>query len=169
MGDLTMSMMHVQMAMTRCNISPEMEAVLLDSIEKGKLHASLKMPEGQANKGGVPSLLSSALEDFKDRQWYAFGKQLGAAMQDMVVVTFDQKYQFGAAGKLYPAMGLFASRRTLGVVLVGAVSVGFFAMFAVMRSRRAVGAAVQKISLGREFDRLDRAPVLLDDFESIVE
>merc|ERR1712151_139609 len=79
-------------AMTRCKISPEMEAVLVDSIEAGKLHAKLKMPDGEFNNGGVPSLLASALEDFKDRQWYAFGNQLGAAMQDLLIVSFDQKY-----------------------------------------------------------------------------
>merc|ERR1711933_170092 len=76
--------------MTRCKISPAMEAVLLDSIKAGKLHASLETPEGKFNNGDVPSLLASALEDFKDRQWYAFGSQLGVAMQDMLFVTFDR-------------------------------------------------------------------------------
>merc|ERR1712048_49687 len=104
-------------AMTRCKISPEMEAILLDSIEAGKLHAKLNVPGGEFNNGGVPSLLASALEDFKDRQWYAFGNQLGAAMQDMLVVSFDQKYDFDAAGSLrqrLPELGHVASRRPLG-------------------------------------------------------
>merc|ERR1719356_1816798 len=92
MNDFMVSMMDVQMAMTRCKITPEMEATLIDSMEAGKLHANLKMPEGKFKGGSVPSLLASALEDFRDGQWYAFGNQLGAAMQDLAVVTFDQKY-----------------------------------------------------------------------------
>merc|ERR1712187_529883 len=168
-SELMMSMMHVQMAMTRCKITPEMEAILIDSMEAGKLHANLKMPEGKFNEGGVPSVLQSALEDFRDRQWYAFGNQLGAAMQDLLVVTFDQKYDFDAFGGLrqrIPDLEQAASRRTLGAVVVGAVSIGFLAMFAVVRSRR----AARSISGSREFDRWDRAPVLLDsDLEAIVE
>jgi len=166
MSELMTSMMDVQLAMTRCKISPAMEAVLLDSIKAGKLHASLETPEGKFNNGDVPSLLASALEDFKDRQWYAFGSQLGVAMQDMLVVTFDQKYEADAVGNLrqrLPDMGRLANRRSLGVLALGAVSVGFLAMFALARSRRAVVAGVN-------FDRLDRAPVLLEsDLEAIVE
>merc|ERR1712151_1235430 len=64
MSELMMSMMHVQMAMQRCKITPEMEALLIDSMEAGKLHAQLKVPD--VKKGGVPSLLASALDDFKD-------------------------------------------------------------------------------------------------------
>merc|ERR1712232_1440584 len=112
-----------------------MEAVLIDSMQAGKLHANLKMPEEKFRSANVPSLLASALEDFKDKQWYAFGKQLGAAMQDLAVVTFDQKFEVDIAGS-----GQLASRQSLGVAAVGAVSVGFLAMFAVVRGRRGFGA-----------------------------
>jgi len=170
-SELMMSMMHVQMAMTRCKITPEMEAILIDSMEAGKLHANLKMPDGKFNKGGVPSLLQSALEDFRDRQWYAFGNQLGAAMQDMLVVTFDQKYDFDAFGGLrqrLPDLAEATSRRSLGAVVVGAVSIGFLAMFAfaVVRGRRSASSTLG----AKEFDRWDSAPVLLEsDLEAIVE
>merc|ERR1712048_1185790 len=81
--DMMVSMMDVHMAMTRCKITPAMEAVLIDSMEAGKLHANLKIPEGKLKSANVPSLLSSALEDFREKKWYAFGNQLGAAMQDL--------------------------------------------------------------------------------------
>merc|ERR1712048_832067 len=159
------AMTDIQMAMTRCKITPEMEAVFIDSMERGKLHANLKMPEGNFKSGNVPSLLASALEDFKNRQWYAFGNQLGAAMQDLAVVTFDQKFEVDAAGR-----GQLANGHSLGVTAVGAMSVGFLVMFAVVRGRRVVGAAMGRLSSGSEFDRLDRVPVLLDDdLEAFVE
>merc|ERR1712125_143322 len=107
--------------------------MLVDSFEAGKLHANLKMPGGKVNSGSVPALLASALEDFRDRQWYAFGNQLGAAMQDMLVVTFDQKYDFDAFGGLrqrLPDLEEATSRQSFGAVAVGAVSIGFLAMFA---------------------------------------
>merc|ERR1712048_1004175 len=163
--DMMVSMMDVQMAMTRCEITPEMEAALIDSMEAGKLHANLKMPEGEFKNGNVPSLLASALEDFREKKWYAFGNQLGAAMQDLAVVTFDQKVEVNAAGS-----GQLANGHSLGVTAVGAVSVGFLVMFAVVRGRRVVGAAMGRLSSGSEFDRLDRVPVLLDDdLEAFVE
>merc|ERR1712048_1462158 len=137
MDDMLVSMMDLQMAMTKCKITPEMEAVLIDSMEAGKLHANLKMPEGKFKSPNVPSLLASALEDFRDKQWYAFGKQLGAAMQDLAVVTFDQKFEVDTAGSGQPAR-----RHSLGVAAVGAVSVGFLAMFAIVRGRRSFGAAL---------------------------
>merc|ERR1712066_605831 len=74
----------------------------------------------------------------------------------MLVVTFDQKYEVDAVGNVrqrLPDMGRLANRRSLGVLALGAVSVGFLAMFALARSRRAVVAGVN-------FDRFDRAPVL---------
>merc|ERR1712187_282430 len=114
---------------------------------------------GNFNKGGVPALLQSALEDFRDRQWYAFGNQIGAAMQDLLVVTFDQKYDFDAFGGLrqrLPDLEHATSRRSLGAVMVGAVSVGFLAMFAVVRTRRAASSRLGAM----EFDRWDRSPVL---------
>merc|ERR1711862_310578 len=122
--------------------------------------------------GGVPSLLASALEDFKDRSWYAFGNQLGAAMQDLLVVTLDQKYEVDAAGSLrqrLPDMAQLTSRRSLGAVAVCALSVGFLVMFAMVRRRQVASAALGGNSFGGEFDRLERAPVLLDDdLEAIV-
>merc|ERR1711933_477216 len=119
-NDLMVSMMDVQMAMGRCKITPVMEATLIDSIEAGKLHAKLKMPEGNMKSGSVPSLLASALKDFRDQQWYAFGNQLGAAIQDLAVVTFNQKYLVAepAAPQDISADGSdqLAGRRSLGAV-----------------------------------------------------
>merc|ERR1712084_68735 len=159
-NDLMVSMMDVQMAMKRCKLTPEMEATLIDAMEAGKLHANLNMPEGKFKGGSVPSLLASALEDFRDRQWYAFGNQLGAAMQDLAVVTFDQKYMMAETAALQnlnaAGSDQSASRQSQGVVALGALSVGFLAMFAVVRGRRAIVAAMGTASSGLEFERLNR-------------
>merc|ERR1712151_685601 len=151
--DMMVSMMDVQMAMTRCKITPEMEAVLIDSMEAGKLRANLKMPEDKFKSANVPSLLSSALEDFRNRDWYAFGNQLGVAMQDLAVVTFDQKYEVDVAGS-----SQLASRQSLGVVAVGAVSVGFLVTFAVVRGHQAMRTALDGASYGLEFERVNMVP-----------
>merc|ERR1712176_1346346 len=120
---------------------------------------------GKVKSANVPSLLSSALEDFRNRDWYAFGKQLGAAMQDLAVVTFDQKYEVDVAGS-----GQLASHQSLGVVAVGAVSVGFLVTFAVVRGRRTMRTALSGASSGVEFERMSLVPVLSDDdLEAIVE
>merc|ERR1712113_59479 len=147
--------------------------MLLDSMEAGKLHANLKVPKGTSKSGDFPSLLSSALDDFKYRDWYGFGKQLGTSMQDLLVVTFAQKYEIDAVGSLGHRPPVFKgtpNRLSLVAVAVGAVSAGFLATFAIVRSRRAIAAAQGETSRGLRFDRLHSVPVLADDdLEAIVE
>merc|ERR1712232_669794 len=66
----------------------------------GKFKTKLDVPDYKVESGAIPSLLSSALEDFKYRDWHAFGSQLGKAMQQMTVATFPQEYEVDDTGKL---------------------------------------------------------------------
>jgi len=101
MSELMLSMMDLQVALTRCNVGPAQEAMLIDAIESGtKIHSKLQLANSHTTGSGVASLLTSALEDFRDKHWYEFGDQLGKAMQDMVVVTFAQKYEVDDVGRL---------------------------------------------------------------------
>jgi len=101
MSELMLSMMDLQVALTRCNIGPAQEAMLIDAIESGtKIHSNLELADSHATTSGVTSILTSALEDFRDKHWYEFGKQLGKSMQDMVMVTFAQKYEVDDVGRL---------------------------------------------------------------------
>merc|ERR1712187_485795 len=101
MTDLMTSMVDVQLAMRRCDIGPAQEAMLFDTWEAGgKFKTDLNMPDTKVRTGAVPSLLSSALEDFKYRDWHAFGSQLGKAMQQMAVATFPEEYEVDDTGKL---------------------------------------------------------------------
>merc|ERR1712048_1023060 len=102
MSDMMTSFMDVQLALQRCDIDPAKEAMLIDTFESGgKFKTKLSMPDGKAQTGSVPSLLTTALEDFKERNWHAFGSQLGKAMQEMVVVSFPQEYEIDDTGKLH--------------------------------------------------------------------
>merc|ERR1712187_835578 len=102
MTDLMTSMVDVQLAMRRCDIGPAQEAMLLDTWEAGgKFKTELNLPDTKARTGAVPSLLSSALEDFKYRDWHAFGSQLGKAMQQMAIVAFPQEYEVDDTGRLH--------------------------------------------------------------------
>jgi len=101
MSELMLSMMDLQVALTRCNIGAAQEAMLIDAIESGtKIHSKLELADSHSTASGVTSILTSALEDFRDQHWYEFGKQLGKSMQDMVVVTFAQKYEVDNVGQL---------------------------------------------------------------------
>merc|ERR1712217_297975 len=101
-SDLMSSLMDVQLALRRCDISPTTEAMLIDTFESGgKFKAKLDVPDSQAHADAVPSLLSSALEDFKERNWHAFGSQLGKAVQQAVVVSFPQEYEVDDTGRLH--------------------------------------------------------------------
>merc|ERR1712187_372629 len=88
-------------ALRRCGISPDKEAMLIDTFESGgKFKAKLDVPDSQVYANAVPSLLSSALEDFKERNWHEFGSQLGKAVQQAVIVSFPQEYEVDDTGKL---------------------------------------------------------------------
>merc|ERR1712228_1011645 len=101
-SDLMSSFMDVQLALQRCDISPAKEAMLIDTFESGgKLKAKIGVPDSKVNADAVPSLLSSALEDFKERNWHAFGSQLGKAVQQAVVVSFPQEYEVDDTGRLH--------------------------------------------------------------------
>merc|ERR1711933_620002 len=104
------------------------------------------MPDTKVRTGAVPSLLSSALEDFKYRDWHAFGSQLGKAMQQMAIVTFPQEYEVDDTGRLHriiietAEMGQSNHLWGKGLAietLFGFVSVVFFiaAVFIAFRSR----------------------------------
>jgi len=148
-SDLMMSMMDVQLALTRCNIGPAQEAMLIDAFESGgKIHTELSVPNQKVDASGVSSLLASALEDYKDERWFDFGAQLGSALQDMAVVGFPQKYEVDSVGRLRKKilgaseLGNISSLQQPGsplFVLSGAVTIGFFVLLA-LRTRSVITA-----------------------------
>merc|ERR1711879_379825 len=101
-GDFLVSMMSVQQALRKCNIGPAQEAMLIVAWEEGgeSLKTKLSVPNENIKTSDVAQLLSSAMGDFKDQQYYQFGKQLGKSLQDMVVVSFPMKYEVDDLGKL---------------------------------------------------------------------
>merc|ERR1712014_283751 len=141
------SMMDVQLALRKCNIGPAQEAMLIDAWEQGgsNLKTKLSVPNENIKTSDVAQLLSSALEDFKDQQFYNFGKQLGKSLQDMVVVTFPMKYEVDDMGRLREILGASEaghgfSQSTHGAAfrLLGVASIGFllFASLIVVRTRQ---------------------------------
>merc|ERR1712187_583776 len=130
--------MDVQLALRRCNIDAAKEAMLIDTFESGgKLKAKIDVADSVADAGAVPSLLSSALQDFKERNWHAFGSQLGKAVQQAVVVSFPQEYEVDDTGKLRKIVieatelgqtSIIGKKNTAVTALFGLVSVVFSAL-----------------------------------------
>merc|ERR1711920_756810 len=84
------------------------------------------MPNNQIHGAAMPSLIASAMEDYRDRQWYAFGTQLGAAMQELVVTTFPTKYAVDDLGRLKRIFGASELGRTGNFVNPTAALSSFF-------------------------------------------
>merc|ERR1712187_179990 len=107
------------------------------------------MGKNQAHGDRMPSLIASALEDYKNRQWYAFGTQLGAAMQELVVTTFPQKYEVDNLGTLKRILGAAEFGHVSNVAQPTVVLTSFFcvafgsfillAIFAVVRTKHSWG------------------------------
>merc|ERR1712048_1083832 len=145
-----------------------MGAMLFDTFESGgKFKAKLGMPDGQVQTGAAPSHLSTALDDFKERNWHAFGTQLGKAMQSMVVSSFPQEYEIDDTGRLRKLvieaaeMGQSSTawkKGTTIAALFGLVSLVFsaFALLVAFRSRRSMTT-------------MARLPTQDSDLEAIVE
>merc|ERR1712048_1445241 len=161
-SDLMSSLMDVQLALRRCGISPDKEAMLIDTFESGgKFKAKLDVPDSQVHADAVPSLLSSALEDFKDRNWHAFGSQLGKAVQQAVVVSFPQEYEVDDTGRLHKIvleatdLGQASNALKKGTAiatLFGLVSVVFSALslLVVIRSRMSLLAQTTNLDYDLE-------------------
>jgi hypothetical protein len=116
MEQMMFAMMDVQLALTRCNISPEQEAMLVDAAQSGSLHTKLAIPQATLDEGGVSELLASALTDYKTGNWYAFGTQLGKAMQSMMVEAFPEEYEVDSTGKLRKQIMAASELSRMGVM-----------------------------------------------------
>jgi len=160
-SDFMMSMMDVQLALKRCNVGPAQEAMLIDAWEEGDRHlkTKLRVPHENVQTSSVTQLLSSAMEDYKNRQYYTFGKELGKALQDMVVVTFPMKYDTDELGRLRNKI-LGASEvgdsttqnihgPMLGIFRVASVGFMLFVSLLAMRSRQTISQILRgSISAG---------------------
>merc|ERR1712187_805653 len=153
-------------ALRRCGISPTTEAMVIDTFESGgKFKAKLDVPDSQVHADAVPALLSSALEDFKDRNWHAFGSQLGKAVQQAVVVSFPKEYEVDDTGRLHKivieATELETStawkKDTSISALFGLVSVvfSFFAFFVAVRSQKSLLAMASTSSQDYDLEAVE--------------
>merc|ERR1712217_169253 len=161
-SDLMSSLMDVQLALRRCGISPDKEAMLIDTFESGgKFKAKLDVPDSQVHADAVPALLSSALEDFKDRNWHAFGSQLGKAVQQAVVVSFPQEYEVDDTGRLHKIVleatelgqaSNVLKKGTAIATLFGLVSVVSFASALLMTIRSRISFFAMTSSSNQDYD-----------------
>merc|ERR1712151_327004 len=161
-ADLLSSFMDVQLALKKCDISPTQEAMLLDTFESGgKFKAKLGMPDGKVQTGAVSSYLSTALEDFKERNWHAFGSQLGKAMQSMVVSSFPQEYEIDDTGRLRKIvieaaeMGQSSTaweRGTTVAALFGLVSLVFSALALLVAIRSRMSLVTMTHAVTQDYD-----------------
>jgi len=113
----------------------------------------LSVPNENVKTASVAKLLSSAMEDYKDQQYYEFGKQLGKALQDMVVVTFPLKYEVDESGKLRNTI-LGASEVDISstqhihspvfyIFVVASTSLMLMASLIILRSRQTIQKMIQ--------------------------
>jgi len=156
-SDLMISLMDVQLALQRCNIDPTKEAMIIDTFESGgKLKAKIDVADSMVDAGAVPvqSLLSSALQDFKKKNWHDFGSQLGKAVQQAVVVSFPQEYEVDDTGKLRKIVieatelgqaSIIGKKSTAVAALFGLVAImlSALALLVTVRSRTSVLAVMR--------------------------
>merc|ERR1712232_304441 len=95
----------LQVALRTCGLGPEQEAVLLDSMHAGAMHANLNLPEmhkmtTQQERDSLSKSFTMAMQAWKDHSWSGFGAQLGSILRDMIVLTFPQKWSVDDAGRL---------------------------------------------------------------------
>merc|ERR1712187_522520 len=161
-SDVMSSFMDVQLALQRCDINPAKEAMLIDTFESGgKFKAKLDVADTHVQADAVPSLLSSALEDFKDRNWHAFGAQLGRAMQQAVVVSFPQEYEVDNTGRLHKIVleatdlgqaSNVLKKGTAIAALFGLVSVVFMASALLMTIRSRISFFAMTSASNQDYD-----------------
>jgi hypothetical protein len=101
-GALAMSMLDAQIALRRCGFSAEQEAILYDSMEAGRgFHTKFEGGDHEEySKGDMSATVAQAVKMWKDKNFKQFGEHMGAAMRDLTMEVFPEKYYVDADGRL---------------------------------------------------------------------
>jgi len=154
-GELMISMMDLQLAITNCGINPVQEAVLFDAMHSGTVRSRLVAPAGsslaaQRPRDELSQAFSKALQDYKTQTWTDFGTELGSIVREMVVVAFPEKYSLDDTGKL--VMAKLDSLRSIEKSKMMVVS-GIAAMCCMILLVATFMAKRRWSARGRDFDR----------------
>eukprot|EP00929_Paragymnodinium_shiwhaense_P029466 TRINITY_DN16874_c1_g1_i1.p1 TRINITY_DN16874_c1_g1~~TRINITY_DN16874_c1_g1_i1.p1 ORF type:complete len:567 (-),score=133.04 TRINITY_DN16874_c1_g1_i1:438-2138(-) len=170
MTQLLISMLDVQVALRFCGITPVQEAMLFDAMRSGSVVSRVALPPPRGGSASavvtdgsadVTQTMTTALEDWRQHSWTAFGKQLGDLLRDVALVAFPQKYAVDTTGRLQQVIEQAEEKAAKegrdGRQLVGAFAAAFgaFAMLSLFVRRLAFGTETLQVGT-------------LDDLESAV-
>lgn len=108
--------MQLPEAMQRCGIDEKHQGMLTASVLAlgAGMHVSLQTPNKKASASEASGNMDQAIQDWKKLDWHAFGLDLGAWLQDMVMNMFPEKYAVGDAGLMQQLSALRGHDRHLG-------------------------------------------------------
>eukprot|EP00927_Polykrikos_kofoidii_P066393 TRINITY_DN619_c0_g2_i1.p1 TRINITY_DN619_c0_g2~~TRINITY_DN619_c0_g2_i1.p1 ORF type:complete len:564 (-),score=89.29 TRINITY_DN619_c0_g2_i1:393-2084(-) len=139
-GELAISMLDVQVAMSRCGLTSEQEMILWDGIRAGhRFNTEFHMGGDQATTtGDVATSFAKAVEAWGSQRWFSFGSSLGETLRKISTKLFSEKYSVDESGIRRKLRFHLPRINALSSVNMFAAS-GFAAFFAVvtLRWRRA--------------------------------
>eukprot|EP00401_Gymnodinium_catenatum_P006486 CAMPEP_0117524716 /NCGR_PEP_ID=MMETSP0784-20121206/35393_1 /TAXON_ID=39447 /ORGANISM="" /LENGTH=541 /DNA_ID=CAMNT_0005320881 /DNA_START=87 /DNA_END=1712 /DNA_ORIENTATION=+ len=105
MGSMAMAMLDLQTALQMCNIGPEEEDMLLDSLSSGsRFRTEVQLASDRPQSAEMTNGIAEALEDWRAERWPALGTELGKLLRSAVMISLSQKYAVDATGRLHRKM-----------------------------------------------------------------
>jgi len=105
--EVAMAMMQIPLALSRCGIDSETEAMLMEgfqhmlhsnSSEHVKFNFGPKHVDSSAAAREIKRKLSRAVEDWKDWDFHGFGSELGVILRDILLLALPHKYHVDSSG-----------------------------------------------------------------------
>jgi len=100
-------MMQIPMALRKCNIDSEIEAMLMEGFQHMlhsdfSEHVKFNFGPKHVNNGAaakeIKRKLARAVEDWKDWDFHGFGSELGVILRDILLLALPHKYHVDASG-----------------------------------------------------------------------
>merc|ERR1719188_1474349 len=99
---LAFDMLEVPEALRKCDLTPEQEMMLMDSIKAlgNGVQLRVQIPGGDTSKDAVADQMASSVKNWAKTRWYDFGSDLGKMLQGLTTTVYARKYSLDARGVL---------------------------------------------------------------------
>jgi hypothetical protein len=138
-SELMIALMQLPAALERCDIDPETQGMLMESIQTlGDLKVHLAFPKGRVSIDEISHRMAKAVESWTEWHFKQFGENVGVMLREFVLMVYPMKYSVDENGRLRRQLSSLPrvfKADGLAIVFVGMMSMAAIALAAVRRLR----------------------------------
>jgi hypothetical protein len=146
-GEMMIALMQLPQALQRCDIDPETQGMLMESIQTlGHLKVNMAFPEGRVSIEEISQRMAKAVESWTDWHFKQFGQDVGVMLREFVLMVYPMKYSVDENGRLRRQLSsspqVVFKTDGLAIAFVGMVSMALIGFAAVRRLRGGMHQAI---------------------------